>query len=60
MTEKFTCVNILNFINSFGEDSVQRVLSEFSCPLNSEIEGFVQHKAIEFSKKKMSITAFSF
>jgi hypothetical protein len=60
MTEKFTCVNILNFINSFGEDSVQRVLSEFSCPLYSEIEGFVQHKAIEFSKKKMSITHLVF
>lgn len=39
-----------------GEDSLRTVLSEFSCPKNPEIEEFMRRNAIEFAKRKMSIT----
>ena len=32
------------------------VLSDFSCPKNKEIENFVRNNAVEFAKRKMSIT----
>jgi hypothetical protein len=39
-----TAVNILDMVNAIGEDTVQRILSDFSCQKNSEIE------TVEFSK----------
>ena len=48
--------NILNLIDSIGEDSVREILSGFSCPKNPEIESFVKKNAIDFAKKKVSVT----
>ena len=48
--------NILNLIDSIGEDSVREILSGFSCPKNPEIENFVKKNAIDFAKKKVSVT----
>ena len=39
-----------------GEADVQAELSEFSCPLNKDIEYFIHHKAIEFSKQGIAST----
>ncbi|MCD8015708.1 MAG: GNAT family acetyltransferase [Lachnospiraceae bacterium] len=52
----YTTVNILDMIKGIGEDGVKLVLSDFSCPKNAEIENFVKKNAIEFAKKKMSVT----
>ncbi len=52
----FTSVNILDMINAIGEEELQPILSDFSCPKNHEIEGFVRKNAIEFAKRKMSVT----
>ncbi len=52
----FTSVNILDMINAIGEEELQLILSDFSCPKNHEIEEFVRKNAIEFAKRKMSIT----
>lgn len=49
-------VNILDLIAAVGEEAVQELLSDFSCPKNLEVEGFVRNNAVEFSKKKMSVT----
>lgn len=43
-------------VNAIGEDNVKRILSDFSCPKNLEIENFVKQNALEFAKRKMSIT----
>ena len=43
-----------------GEENLNAILSDFSCPINKEIENFVWNNAIEFAKKKMSITYFPF
>ena len=49
-------MNILDFMDVIGEDNFKVVLSEFSCPKNLEIQEFMQKNAIEFAKKKTSIT----
>lgn len=52
----YAVVNILDYIELIGEESVSDVLSDFSCPKNKEIENFVRNNAVEFAKRKMSIT----
>jgi hypothetical protein len=52
----YTIVNILDMIDAVGEDNVKRFLSDFSCPKNKEIENFLRENAIDFAKRKMSIT----
>ena len=53
---EYTTVNILDMIDVIGEDKVVRVLSDFSCPKNQEIECFIRNNAINFAKRKMSVT----
>lgn len=53
---KWEIINILDFLAYAGEDDVRAMLSEFACPQNTEIEQFLQKNAIEFARKKMSIT----
>lgn len=53
---KFQVVNILDMIESVGEDATKSILSDFSCQKNPEIEKFVKNNAVDFAKKKMSIT----
>lgn len=43
-------------LESVGEDELSSILSDFSCPKNPEIERFIHNNAIEFAKRKMSIT----
>lgn len=54
--DKYTVMNILDLIDWVGTEEVQKVLSFFFCPLNLEIEKFIHKNAIEFSKRKLSIT----
>lgn len=52
----YSTVNILDMIDAIGEDALSDILSDFSCPKNPEIETFVKNKAIDFAKRKISIT----
>lgn len=52
----YAVLNVLDFMDVIGEDSLRTVLSEFSCPKNLEIEEFMRKSAIEFAKRKLSIT----
>ena len=49
----YAVVNILDYMELIGEESVVDVLSSFSCPKNKEIENFFRNNA---AKRKMSIT----
>lgn len=49
-------INILDLLENLGENDTKSILSEFSCPLNQEIEHFLQNNAVEFAKSKKSIT----
>ena len=56
---QFEVYNILTLIdeeNGMGEKAVQNLLSHFSCPRSTEIEYFLKNNAIDFSKRRMSIT----
>lgn len=55
---QFDTVNILDMIGAIGEAKLKQCLSGFSCPINPEIEYFLTNNAIEFAKKKLSITYF--
>lgn len=52
----YKTINILDMVDAVGEDEVSDILSDFSCPVNHEIENFVKNNAIDFAKRKMSIT----
>lgn len=55
---RFETVNILDMAGAIGETKLRQCLSDFSCPINTEIEHFVANNAIEFAKKKLSVTYF--
>ena len=52
----YKVVNLQIFIDEMGEEFVKSYLSDFSCPLNSDVENFLRYKAIEFSKQSLSQT----
>ena len=51
----FIVLNIREYLASedkrLGEDKLEQLLSEFSCPLNPDVERFLKQQAIEFVKK---------
>lgn len=49
-------VNLKEMLDQIGESEVASFLSDFYCPLNLEVEYFLKHKAIEFSKQGISST----
>lgn len=49
-------VNIQDMLKAIGEKELQRLLSDFSSPLNGEVEDFIHNKSVEFAKKKLSVT----
>ena len=49
-------VNILDEIETFGEEVLKSILSKFVSEKNAEIEEFIRGKAIDFAKQKLSIT----
>ncbi len=52
----FKVVNIIDLISSVGEEEVRSALSEFECSRNVEIETFLKNNAIDFAKRKISVT----
>lgn len=47
-------------LNELGENETQKILSEFSCPKNKDVENFLKKKAIMFSKQGVSQTHLVF
>lgn len=56
--KQFEVINILDMIEAIGETELKECLSDFSCPFNLEIEKFITNNAIDFARKKLSITYF--
>ena len=52
----YKTINILDMIEAIGEKSVNLILSDFSCPKNVEIEAFIRKSAVDFAKRKISVT----
>lgn len=53
-------VNLNNMLNELGENKVKSILSDFSCPMNKDVEDFIKLKAIEFSKQGIARTHLIF
>lgn len=53
-------ISLSDMIDQYGEESVKEFLSVFSCPLNLDIEDFLQAKAIEFEKQSLCRTHLVF
>lgn len=50
-------VNIRRYLESDdGEQVLRNFIESFSCPKNPDIEHFLKHNAIEFTKKQQSVT----
>lgn len=65
MSEKYFTVNIRAYLDKdeetyIGEESLYDLFSDFSCPQNPDVEYFLLHNAIEFTKKDQSITYLVF
>lgn len=50
---KYKTVNLLDLLDVVGEETAKQILSDFSCPKNSEIETFIRRNALDFAKRKM-------
>lgn len=56
MSSGYIGVNLKEMIEQIGENRTKEILSDFSCPLNPDVEHFLQHTAIEFSKQGIAST----
>lgn len=48
--------NLSDMMTQLGENEVKSILSDFSCPLNPDVEKFLKYTAVEFSKQGISST----
>lgn len=53
---KFSIINILDLIDNIGEKEVNDSIAGFKCNKNKEIEKFIYNDAIDFAKRKISVT----
>ena len=54
----FIVLNIREYLENeeLGEGKLAQLLSEFSCPLNPDVELFLKQQSIEFVKKHQAVT----
>lgn len=52
----YSVVQLMDLVDTAGEKETINILSGFSCPINQEIEHFLHKNALDFAKKKMSMT----
>lgn len=65
MKDRYFTVNIREYLQGptgadANETSLDRVLSDFSCPINVDVEHFLKTNAAEFTRKNQSITHLVF
>lgn len=52
----YQILNLKRVIDEIGEEDTKQFLSDFSCPLNKDVDDFLKFKAIEFAKQGISQT----
>lgn len=57
---EFLIFNLLDLLAEIGEEKLNAILSDFSCPINKEIEYYIHTKAIEFAKDYVAMTYLVF
>jgi len=58
MTERAVALDDL--LETIGEDFTSKILSDFLCPLNADVESFLKSKAIDFNRKAVAKTYLVF
>ena len=56
----YTQINILEISEKMGEEFLHSIISEFSCPVNADIEHFLNTNALEFAKQSIAATHMVF
>lgn len=52
----YKIINLKDIYNNLGEDRTRKILDDYKCELNQDVEYFLKEKAIEFSKQDISRT----
>ena len=52
----YKIITVDSLCEAKGEDWLNTILSYYSCPLNADIEDFLRHKALTFSKQSLAKT----
>ena len=52
--------NLLELLDIYGEDTLSDILSNFIYPQNTDVENFIQTKAISFSQQRLAMTYLVF
>lgn len=64
MACKFSAVNIRLYLtekeNDLGKSALSLILSEYSCPINTDVEDFLKKQAVDFTLKDQSVTYLVF
>lgn len=60
-SDKFMFVNIREYLaegdnDKVGEPELLRMISDFSCPKNPDVEHFLKNSSIDFTRKNQSVT----
>lgn len=58
--QPYDIVFLKDVYNELGEEHTKKILSQFSCPLNLDVEGFLFNNAIEFDKQGIARTYLVF
>ncbi len=55
---RYSVINIRECLDNeqLGNEALTELISEFSCPLNPDVERFLREKASEFAKKHQAVT----
>lgn len=57
---QYKLINLQDMIEELGENRTKAILSEFVCEKNLDVQEFIRHKAIEFSKRGFAKTTLVF
>lgn len=50
----YLVVNLSEMVENIGEDRVKSILSDFSCPMNPDVENFIKKKAVPMIPQQIS------
>lgn len=56
----FKTNNLDSFLEAVGEDRTKAILADYLCPLNPDVENFLKHNAIPFSRQGLAKTHLVF
>ena len=56
----YKIANLDDFLNTLGEERTNAILADYICPLNPDVENFLRHSAIAFSKQGLAKTHLVF